>query len=204
MKKSGLFAAALCAACMAQTRDLRKELWFFADFDQPARMDGNLFLWDSEEESRVPGKFGDAYYFHRPVRNNLPPMASFIPAATNFTAEGETKLTVTDGPVLRSSGGAFRVRPFPAGVSYSWIKPESGVTCSFYARGAPGTRLTLATELSPTNAAGIRAAKQWNGHPETTWTTTPPPLPSPSPATGSSSGRSPAWTTARRRGARSG
>ena len=116
------------------SRDLEKELWLYADFDSPMRVDGTACLQAPVVGDAVDGKFGKAAFFHQPVANRLPPMSELFP----------------DGYPVKVGGGAFTLPPQK--IDHPFVKgekPTGAYTCSFYAKGAPGTQLTLEATLSP-------------------------------------------------------
>lgn len=157
-------AAGCVAACWA--RDVRRDLWFFADFDSPAQLNGHAFLRDLNPDGFVEGRFGKGYYFHRQARNLLPPMAEFLTTATNFTVKGNGTLKAAGGVLRLSEAGGFRVRPVATQNRPGYLG-ATGLTCSFYARGAKGTAVSCAVRLSPTDETAVAAAlkkKTW-GYP---------------------------------------
>lgn len=121
------------------SRDLEKELWLYADFDSPMRVDGTACLQAPVVGEAVDGKFGKAAFFHQPVANRLPPMSELFP----------------DGYPVKVGGGAFTLPPQK--IDHPFVKgekPTGAYTCSFYAKGAPGTQLTLEATLSPSEKGG--------------------------------------------------
>lgn len=162
-----LFAVA-AFGCVATGlgRDIRKELWFFSDFDSPAQLNGHAYLQKLDEGGFVEGRYGRGYYFHRQARNILPPMKDFLAAKTNFTVKGAGSLSCADGTLKLSAAGGFRVRPFPTGNRPGYLG-ATGLTCSFYVKGERGTSVSLAVRLSPVDEKTVAAAvknKTW-GYP---------------------------------------
>lgn len=139
-----LMAATVLPALVALSptgwsRDLEKELWLYADFDSPMRVDGTACLQSPVVGEAVDGKFGKAAFFHQPVANRLPPMSELFP----------------DGYPVKVGGGAFTLPPQK--IDHPFVKgekPTGAYTCSFYAKGAPGTQLTLEATLSPSEKGG--------------------------------------------------
>lgn len=161
-----LVALALCANA-GWARDIRESLWFFADFDSPAQLNGHAFLQDLDGGGFVDGRYGRGYYFHRPATNLLPPMDRFLSDATNFTVKGAGRLSFAKGVLSLSRAGGFRVRPVATGNRPKYLGP-TGLTCSFYVRGAKGTVLSMAARLSPVDKASVESAtknRTW-GYPD--------------------------------------
>ena len=158
-----LFLATFLAAVIAcSQRDLSDDLWFFADFDGPAVIDGFALPHELPREGFRDGRFGSGYSFHRSVRNVLPPTGEFLRASTNFSAAAGASLRAK-GDVLKFSGGKFSVRPVPTGIVCGYLG-ATGLVCSFYVRGRAGGHVSLLARLSPVDAAVEARAlkkKQW-------------------------------------------
>lgn len=158
-------ALALCA-WTGTSRDIRDAVWFAADFDSATRLNGHAYLQPLAADGYVEGRYGKGYYFHRKAKNVLPPMASFLSTPTNFTVSGEggaPRLACADGVLTLSAAGGFRVRPFATGNRPSYLGP-TGLTCSFYVRGAKGTEVSLTATLSPLGEDAVDKAmkrKDW-------------------------------------------
>lgn len=166
MKRLVVCAALVLGVSAGGARDLRDSLWFFADFDSPARLNGHAFLQELDAGGFVEGRYGKGYYFHRPAANLLPPMEEFLSGTTNFTVKGKGKLSYGKGVLSLSQAGGFRVRPVATGNRPKYLGP-TGLTCSFYVKGAKGTSVSLAARLSPVDEKNVEAAlknKTW-GYP---------------------------------------
>lgn len=145
MKKILIAVAELMASVVlsseSSARDLERELWFYADFDSPMRVDGNAYFAEGlPVYNEIEGKFGKAQYFPLGVANRLPPMKALFP----------------DGYPVALTGGVFTVPPQKIDHPFAkWDKPAGTYTCSFYAKGRPGTTLTLEATLSPSATGDV-------------------------------------------------
>ncbi len=88
--------------------DIKKDVWFLADFDTPMRLNGAAFLQEQNAAGFVPGKFGKGYYFFRSGKDKAAPKTQ------------GTVLRVTDPRQLATF-------PFRAGTSAFWVKNAPGV-----------------------------------------------------------------------------
>ena len=136
-------SVALAGAAVSAV-DVEKDIWFLADFDSPARMNGEAFLAEQNDVGFVPGKFGRGYYFYRETNNKLLPMAQFFAKKENFLGEGVS----VRGESLSFKGGDFAIADHPTGIGYHWVGHDAGNTWSFYVKGAKGAKLTAWTQLT--------------------------------------------------------
>ena len=135
-----------------------KDLWFFTDFDGNAQLNGKAVTLKTSPDGLADGRYGKGCYFHRPIKNTLPPMAKFLTASTNFSVTGGAITVDAAKGRLALSGGTLVIAAQPDPLGYSWVRPEGGATCSFYVRGAKGTAVTLIPSISPTTPEAVKAA----------------------------------------------
>ena len=160
MKRMLTTAFAISAAAIAGGADsLEKDLWFFADFDSAARMDGLSVDLCVDPADVCEGRYGKAAYFHRRVKNVLPPMAEFLGTKTNYTiSAGATCAYDAASRRLRLSGGEVAFRPVEDPLGYEWVRPTGAATYSFYVKGAKGTVVTLTPSITPTVEKNVKEA----------------------------------------------
>ena len=91
MKRLVVCAALVLGVSAGGARDLRDSLWFFADFDSPARLNGHAFLQELDAGGFVEGRYGKGYYFHRPAANLLPPMDSRRMESMGMPSDGASE-----------------------------------------------------------------------------------------------------------------
>lgn len=116
------------------------EVWMTADFDLPMEIDGKAVYPKIDSRNIVEGKWGKAFYCHRPSVNTLPP--GFYVAPTNIPA------------------GTFTFPAQPDPMKYTWIKANAGLTWSCFVKGAKGTKVILTPTLSPVTETAIKDAKK--------------------------------------------
>ena len=146
-----ILGVALSVGAAHGKRAFSDDIWFLADFDGPTVIGGFAFPQVPSAEGFRDGRFGRGYYFHRASRNILPPMADFMSTTTNFSVSSGATLR-TDGNALAFSGGRFSLRAVKTGITCGYLG-ATGLTCSFYARGRRGGRVSLRAMLSPVDAA---------------------------------------------------
>ena len=151
---------AFLVALTAGARDLESLCWFYAGFDSPIRIAGGEFPTQPAAAGYREGRYGQGYYFHSPSANALPPMAEFLTDAANFTVSGGAKLTT--GSPLRFSGGTLTVasRHVTLGYASPWVSLVNGYTCSFYAKGPVGAKVTARVVLAPLTDADMSAIEK--------------------------------------------
>lgn len=124
--------------------DFNKDVWLLADFDSPARINGEAHLQEQDAAGFVPGKFGRGYCFYRETNNKLPPMEQFFANAENFKGKG---IALGKTSLKFDGGGFMTVTERPTGIPYHWVGLDAGCTWSFYVKGARGVRLALWPKL---------------------------------------------------------
>ena len=152
--------ALIASALTAGGGDLVDDLWFFADYDTPARIDGRYLDLAADPVCLRDGRYGRGYYFHRGVHNRLPPMAEFLGSPTNYTVSGGAKCEYDSAArrLKMSAAGEITFRPVADPLGYSWVRPAGAATCSFYVKGVAGTVVTLTPSISPVTEEGLKAA----------------------------------------------
>ena len=148
-------SVALAGAAVSAV-DVEKDIWFLADFDTPARLNGEAYLQEMDPSGYVEGKFGKGFHFYRETNNKLPPMKEFFAKPENFA--GDPVELRADS--LGFKGGTFSVTPRGTGIGYHWVGHDAADTWSVYVKGAKGTKLTLWPELTEISAADLKAVKK--------------------------------------------
>ena len=154
-----LLASALTQLALVSGAEIAEsDLWFFTDFDGSTQLNGKAVTLQTSPDGVADGRYGKGCYFHRPIKNTLPPMAEFLAAKTNFTVTGGSFAVDMAKERIALTGGTLAIAAQPDPLGYSWVRPEGGATCSFYVRGAKGTTVTLTPSISPTTSEAVKAA----------------------------------------------
>lgn len=156
MKKTSFVLASALALPALAAVDPAKDVWFHADFDSPARLQGEAFLVNMNAAGDTPGKFGKGYHFYRETNNKLPPMDQFFANPANFTVKAPAKLE-RGKTSAKFSGGTFEVAPRPTSIGYHWVGHDAGNTWSFYVKGRKGGKVTVYPYLTELTAAARKA-----------------------------------------------
>ena len=149
-KNAAVFVSLLALPALAAV-DPAKDVWFHADLDSPARIQGEAFLVSMNQAGETSGRFGKGYHFYRETNNKLPPMDQFFANQENFIVTPPAKLTRFNTSA-KFSGGTFEVAPRQTFIGYHWVGHDAGNTWSFYVKGRKGGKVTLypyLTELTP-------------------------------------------------------
>ncbi len=161
MKKINCLAACVISLPALALVDSAKDVWFHADFDSPARLQGEAFLVGMNEAGYAPGRFGKGYHFYRETNNKLPPMEQFFANPANFTVQAPAKFE-RGRTSAKFSGGTFEVAPRPTAIGYHWVGHDAGNTWSFYVKGRKGGKVTLYPYLTELTAAARKACEKAN------------------------------------------
>lgn len=137
--------------------DLEKDVWFLADFDSPAQINGRILGQEQDPHGYVEGRFGRGYWFFPPINNRLPRTDLFLSEPGAFVGEG---LEIKDGTVS-FQGGSFTIAERPSALGWYWCSNEGTGIWSFEVSGASGTTVTLTPALTPT-PPGAAARAQAN------------------------------------------
>ena len=141
-----LLSVALVAGSAFGAIDLRKDVWFIADFDAPAQINGRMLGQEPDPHGYVEGRFGRGYWFFPAINNRLPQHEVFLSEPGAFVGDGVT--ATEDG--ISFAGGSFRIAERPSSLGWFWSSNEGTGIWSFEVKGAVGTEVTLTPHLSPT------------------------------------------------------
>ncbi len=160
MKTVLLFLNATMALA-SSAADLAEDLWFFEDFDRPAVMNGEMIEHEVPGDAIVPGRFGKACFFRRKSSNVLLPMSDFVSATNTFEGIGGTKVIADPAAgTLAFAGGEMRILPQPVGVPETWATKMVSSTFSMEVKGAKGTELVLAPEITELTDKHVETLKK--------------------------------------------
>ena len=126
-----LSIAILSIAGVVSAADLSDDLWFVADFDRPAAINGEIFEQSVPDDALVEGRYGKACFFRRQAKNVLLPTADFLTATNSFEGIGRSKLVAdVKAGTLSFAGGEMRFLPQPTGQPNSWSTKVVSIPCS--------------------------------------------------------------------------
>lgn len=158
-----MMAAALTAvATVGSAAVTADDVWFFADFDSPAAVNGDVLDWEPAADACREGRFGRGFYFRRGSRNDLVPMRSFLADAGNFNFVSGAKPAFAPGRITLPGAGAFEVKPLPVKVRFSANRPWAGYAMSCYVKGAKGVKVTLSPALTAIDDRAVKAFRKKN------------------------------------------
>ena len=147
MKRTIPFISCILTIPALATIDLKKDVWLYADFDHPVRVQGNALFFDMDKNGWEEGRFGKGYHFYRATNNKLLPMSQFFADSKHFIVTEPAKLELRKTSA-KFSGGTFEIASVPTGIKYHWVGNDAGNTWSFYAKGKKGTKVTIYPTLT--------------------------------------------------------
>lgn len=158
-----LFAVCSLSCAAALYADFAHDVWFVADFDRPAVMDGIMVDKEYPEGAIVEGRYGKACFFRRIARNVLLPMSDFLTATNSFEAITPSRLTPdAKAGTLEFSGGEMRFLPQPTGQPNTWSTKVVSTTFAMEVKGPAGAELVLTPEVTQLTDSQIKSLQKSN------------------------------------------
>ena len=156
-----LSIAILSIAGVVSAADLSDDLWFVADFDRPATINGEMLEQSVPDDALVEGRYGKACFFRRQAKNVLLPTADFLTATNSFEGIGRSKLVAdVKAGTLSFAGGEMRFLPQPTGQPNSWSTKVVSTTFAMEVKGKKGDELVLTPEITELSDKDIKAIQK--------------------------------------------